>query len=565
MALRRQSLSPTAHLLRNSRLFSLPNPLPRPNVGETNGAGVTKASESATLPYPTHQAIATTKSSLARGDWGLKRNLPARSRLLQTSDPVLRVTQLDTIEHVTDFDSAADHVRTRQKWEEMGVPMMKGMAHLRAYDLSGTPPSGAFEHRDDTTSYDTALGLDENGLYLQALKHNKAARERRSASSSSSSTTTTTPPFTPFKPPPVDPDVHNARRWKHDGPWLPGQSADEFTAYLSREIGKRQAEFDAYLTEFVKNEIYTTRQLAASRSGDLAPIDPADAHAWQAAREKEWAAISDADIAAGINALRKETANNPLGSKLVTKLIMPFLRLPPIRFKYKSYSDDVSIRDFEMYQFDHDTSPLSTHPSAGLGYLRTKSYLATHPILGPQGSAPPVPARVIQPRQTGTTKETYARFGVAGFVANDQFRATDTNSASRANMNSVRDVETIDIDTPGGKKVLVNPQFGTVTNDGRIHIKLTRSTGPEIAVARGELDDRPPVREGADRQTPANASAFPPGVFTGFARKNQRSGVKELDEMSAKGQQFTEFLKSPARAQPTPGFPGLADALSPDE
>ncbi|KAJ4339719.1 hypothetical protein N0V95_007685, partial [Ascochyta clinopodiicola] len=366
-------------------------------------------------------------------------------------------------------------------------------------------------------------------------------------------------------PPPVDADVHNARRWKHDGPWLPGQSADEFTAYLSREIGKRQAEFDAYLAEFVKNEIYTTRQLAASRSGDLAPIDPADAQAWQAAREKQWADISDADIAAGIKALRKETANDPLGSKLVTKLIMPFLRLPPIRFKYTSYSEHASIRDVEMYQFDHDTSPLSTHPSAGLGYLKTKSYLATHPILGPQGSAAPVPARVIQPRQTGTSKENYARLGVAGFVANDQFRATDTSSARGANMNSVRDVETIDIDTPGGKKVLVNPQFGTVTNDGRIHIKLTRSTGAEIAVARGELDDRPPVREGLDRQSSGITSAFTPGGFSGFARKDKRSGVKELDEMSTKGQQLADFLKSPARGQPGPGFPGVADALRPEE
>src|SRR5437763_7224493 len=49
MALRRQNLSPTANLLRNSRLFSLPNPLPRPPVSETYGAGVQKASDTATL------------------------------------------------------------------------------------------------------------------------------------------------------------------------------------------------------------------------------------------------------------------------------------------------------------------------------------------------------------------------------------------------------------------------------------------------------------------------------------------------------------------------------------
>lgn len=535
MALRRQSLSPTAHLLRNSRLFALPNPLPRPMVGETQGAGVTKASDTATLPYPTHQAIATTKSSLARGDWGLKRNLPARSRLLQTSDPVLRVTQLDTIEHVTDFDSAADHVRTRQKFEELGVPLMKGLAQLRAYDPSATGPSPAFERRDDTTSYDDALGLDENGLFLHALQRNKQARDRQARRSDGDVR------FTPFKPPPVDAAVHNARRWKHDGPWLPGQSADEFAAYLDREIAQRRAEFHAYLVEYVKNEIYTTRQLAASRSGDVAPVDPAAAHAWQAAREQQWAAITDADVAAGIRALRRETATDPLNSRLVTKLIVPFLRLPAIRLKQTSYSRDATSRDAEIYQFDHDTSPLSTHPSAGLGYLRTKSYLTTHPILGPQAVSAPVPARVIQPRQTSSTKESTARFGLAGFVANDQHRASDVGSARNP---AILDVETIDIDTPGGRKVLVNPQFATVTNDGRIHIKLQRSTGPEIAVAKGVLEDYPYFRQksqGLDEfeRSRRGEAGFAQGVG---------SGVPQLDELSARGRRFVEFVEGEGRS-----------------
>ena len=562
MALRRQSLSPTANLLRNSRLFSLPNPLPRPVVGETSGAGVTKASDSATLPYPTHQAIATTKSSLARGDWGLKRNLPARSHLLQTSEPVLRITQLDTIEDVTDFDSAADHVRTRQKWEQMGVPMMKGMAQLRSRDLTGPPPAGAFERRDDITTYDTADGLDESGLFLRALKRNKRAREKAEQLAGHPA------PFSPFKPPPVDADVHNARRWKHDGPWLPGQSASDFAAYLSREIANRRPEFNAYLVEFVKNEIYTTRQLAASMSGELPPFDPSEARTWQAAREREWATMSDHDVAAGIKALRRETANNPLGSKLVTKLIMPFLRLPTVRLKNKSYDQDSSNRDFDKFIFDQEKAPLSTHPSAGLGYLRTKAYLATHPILGPQLHAPPVPARVIQARQTASSKEPYARLGVAGFIANDQHRATDVSSSNKASFQNVRDVETIDIDTPGGKKFLVNPQFGTVSNDGRIHIKVLRSSGADMAVARGDLVDTPPARptlHGIDLD-PSKRD------FRGFASRSHKSGVKELDDMtrdaaklldesSAQGKQFADFLTSPAPGQPGPGFPGVADAL----
>ncbi|USP74709.1 hypothetical protein yc1106_01983 [Curvularia clavata] len=620
MALNRQSLSPTAHLLRNSRLFSLPKPLPRPPVSETFGAGITKASDTATLPYPTHQAIATTKASLARGDWGLKRPIPSRSHLVQVSDPVLRVTQLDTIEHVTDFDSAADHVRTRQKWEEMGVPMMKGMTQMRDMDLSGAPPAGAFEVRDDTTSYDTDVGLDEAGLYLKALKKSmpaeraKAEREafnatwkekwaekqaswrargwvtelvefeafqkeankaRRQAPGSvpwldefktfeqeqkeakktlrqkldSGST-----PFRPFTPPPVDPAVHNTKRWKHDGPWLPGMGADDFVAYLSKDITARKAEFNKYLVEFVKNEIYTSRRLAAAKSQNTPPMDIKEAEKWHEQQEKALRHITQADIDAGIRALRKETANDPLASKLVSKLILPFLRLPAIKFKYRAYAQDASSRDVDQYSFDQETAPLSTHPSAGLGYLRTKSYMTNHPILGPQASHAPVPARVVQARRTGTKNEMYARLGVGGFVANDQFKSTETMSASRANIAGAKDVETIDIDTPGGRKIPVQPLFGSVTNDGRIHIKLKRSTGPEVAVARGELDDRPPVRENVDEDP-----------LRGLGSSLGKSGVKELDEQSGEAKELGRFLESVTprgkKGTPAPGFPGVAEAL----
>jgi hypothetical protein len=541
MALRRQSLSPTANLLRNSRLFALPNPLPRPNVGETYGAGITKASDSATLPYPTHQAITTTKSSLARGDWGLKRPLPSRSRLVQVSDPVLRIKQLDTIEHVTDFDSAGDHVRTRQKWEELGVPMMKGMTAMREYDLSGTPPGGAFEVRDDTTSYDTEMGMDEAGLYLKALKDNSKKNSEGSKQ------------FTPFSPPPVDAAVHNAKRWKHEGPWLPGMNAEDFTTYLSKQISKRRPEFNKYLTEFVKNEIYMTRQLAASNDGENAPMDMNEAESWHKQRSSQWAQISDEDIQAGIKSLRRDTANNPLGSKLVTKLILPFLRLPTIKFKYTAYAEDASNRDIEQYQFDQETAPLSTHPSAGLGNLRTRSYIANHPILGPQSNPSPVPARVVQPRTTGRGKDSFAKLGVGGFVANDQYRSTDIGSASRLNFSNARDVETIDVETVGGKKVLVSPLFGSVTNDGRIHIKLKRASGAEVQVARGELDDKPPVRENADTDP-----------LKGLGDLMGKSGVKELDEQSDRAKQLSSFLegmKPEGKGRPAQGFPGVADAL----
>lgn len=571
MALRRQSLSPTANLLRNSRLFALPNPLPRPNAGEIYGAGVTKSSDTATLPYPTHQAITTTKSSLARGDWGLKRPLPARSRLVQVSDPVMRVTQLDTIEHVTDFDSAADHVRTREKWQEMNVPMMKGMGMMREYDRSAGAPQGAFEIRDDTTSYDTDLGLDEAGLYLKALKEGaKKSQEEKQ--------------FSPFTPPSMDLDAHNSRRWKHEGPWLPGMNADDFTAYISKEISKRRDEFNKYLQEFVRNEIYATRQLAASTDTENPPpLDEAEAEIWQKERSAKWAKISDEEVQAGIKALRRETANNPLASRLFQKLIAPFLRLPTIRLKNIQYSAGNSSRDIEKYQFDQDSAPLSTHPSAGLGYLRNRAYISNHPILGPQAQPAPVEARVVQPRDTGRLVETYARFGVAGFIANDSHRATD-HKANKGFMEASKDVQNIDLDTPGGKKIFVQPLFGSVANDGRIHIRLDRSEGAERLVKQGELDDRPPVRANADedplkeiqmmarRSSSSGFARMDRGGDSGIAglesmaRGGNRGGAREMGEGSQSARQFSDFMKNmrpekDGKGTPARGFPGVGDAL----
>ncbi|KAF3042531.1 hypothetical protein E8E11_002379 [Didymella keratinophila] len=565
----RNRLSPTANLLRNSRLFSLPKPLPRPNVGETTGAGVTKASDSATLPYPTHQAITTTKSSLARGDWGLKRNLPARSHLLQTSDPVLRITQLDTIEDVTDFDSAADHVRTRQKWEEMSVPLLR---HKASADVTSATPHSAFEYRDDVTSY-RKEGLDQSGLNLRALRQNKRTREYIQSKNPGREV-----PFTPHQPPPPTAEVHNSRRWKHDGPWLPGQGANEFTAYLNKEIGKRRNEFNEHLVEFVKNKIYTTRQLTADRSGDIPPMDAAEAQAWQTAREKEWATITQEQIDAGIKALRKETAINPLGSKLVTELITPFLRLPLVQQKNRVYQQHGTgeRREYENNIIDPERAPTSTHPSAGLGYLRSRSYLASHPILGPQANPAPVTSRVLQPRTTAFNRDSRARLGVGGFVAMDPYSA-EASKNPNASSHLKRDVEVIDIDTPGGKKIMVQPKYGGVSNDGRVHLHVMRSTGPEIRVAMGELEDAPPPLE--SKQESIDIGNRKKG-FT-FAKKDVRSGIKELDELSAagraragqedaphelsamseQGRQFQDFLQSPGRGEPGPGFPGVADAL----
>ena len=48
-----------------------------------------------------------------------------------------------------------------------------------------------------------------------------------------------------------------------------------------------------------------------------------------------------------------------MSSKLVSKLIVPFLRIPTMKFKNTTFKEDASKRDIEMFQFDQETAPLS--------------------------------------------------------------------------------------------------------------------------------------------------------------------------------------------------------------
>ena len=210
-------LSPTANLLRHSRLFSLPPPLPRPSHDITGATG--HASETATLPYPTHAAIETTQSSLSRGDWGLKRPLPQQSTA-KTTTPIIRITAIDSIEHITDFDSAADHALTLRKWQEMGIPLSMHSSNQRATAMfTKAPAPSVFEKHLNST---------------QVSRHEPA----------------------------------DTMRWKHKGPWLPGKTEGEFHDYVVKEIKKRRAAFHQYLRAWLKRRKTVALQRAARDAGE---------------------------------------------------------------------------------------------------------------------------------------------------------------------------------------------------------------------------------------------------------------------------------------------------------
>ena len=142
--------SPTARLLQSSRLFSLPRPLPHPGQQRTSAISVYRESDTATLPYPTRQAVTTIPSSLSRGDWGLKRGLPSKATR-NTGTPHIRIQANDTRYQITDFTSAADHTQTRAKWQEMGIPVFRAIPKTRHTQTSAEMVVDAYNDATDVT------------------------------------------------------------------------------------------------------------------------------------------------------------------------------------------------------------------------------------------------------------------------------------------------------------------------------------------------------------------------------------------------------------------------------
>ncbi|KAI4174245.1 MAG: hypothetical protein LQ343_002383 [Gyalolechia ehrenbergii] len=214
-------LSPTASLLKNSRLFSLPPPLPRATHDFT--ATSTSDSDTATLPYPTHAAIETTQTSLSRGDWGLKRPLPLKSTT-NTSTPTIRIDDVDSIDHITDFESASDHTLTLRKWQEIGLPISMPVKQKGPFVTSGdlntrrTPPTSVFEGAFDNT-------------------------ESRGSES-------------------------DTQRWKFKGPWLAGKTEGEFTEYLEKSVKRRKLEFRSFIRGCLQKARAFDQRRKAQESGE---------------------------------------------------------------------------------------------------------------------------------------------------------------------------------------------------------------------------------------------------------------------------------------------------------
>ena len=449
-------LSPTADLLRNSRLFALPHPLPRPSKPSIAPAlaGLISnfESDTATPSYPTHAAIDTTEESLARGDWGLKRSLPLRSTT-RTSTPSIRIENVDSIDHITDFSSAADHVLTLRKWQEIDIPMSVMLRERRASSYQ-PPPKSVFESELDNTA--------------------------------------------------IHPD-RVQERWRFKGPWLAGQNEFEFGDYLRRKVKNRKGDFRNFLRQRI------VRAQAATSRRELLEKGEATEQVFKKLRQKP-VVVTDDDLDEYVKRLRKD-------QEAMHRLVEEFLDLPREQSAHRSAMGRPTY---------NDKGPPTTHPSAGLSYLRTASHTFNHPIHGPQDDKTPYQARILRPRgilgsRGRSASRKQAVLGVAGVAAEDPKKPF-------AHSDDPPEIEMLDPDIPGGGKVWVQPKRADIDVQGRIQLGLKRAEKNAVDVLmadRGDLKKEELPAAAVESATKRGVPDLAPSR-QGAARDAQRYGLEDI-------------------------------------
>ncbi|KAK3324605.1 mitochondrial ribosomal protein MRP51 [Cercophora scortea] len=411
-----RSVSPGGALLRSSRLFSLPRPIPPPPSASSS---TNRNSDTATLGFPTHQVITTTSSSRKRGDWGLKRPLPLKSTT-KSSNAMLRVRQIDSIEQVTDYTSGADHGLSLRKFQELHIPVTVPPTTLDSYSIRATsrmnlPQQSAFEEEGDFTDIDP-----EKAAAMQD------------------------------------------KRWKFTGPWLAGMSQGAFNKWLAKNVKPRRPEFLQFLRTKIAQENLETAMLKAQEQGETLPAtaDPSS--------------VTDEQLTDYLRKLRND-------NQQLYELVGHFLDLaplnPPTSDALAQLNSTTHVTLTQSGSPYADRGPPITHPSAGISYLKTSMYLDNHPLYGPQRAHAPMQARVINPRRSGIN--VTAHIGVAGFVADSPYG--DTASNSRGSMS--RMLDRFDPELKGGAKIWVQPNSANVDAKGRIRINVSDAKEEDRLVA----------------------------------------------------------------------------------
>ena len=354
-----------------------------------------------------------------------------------TSTPHIRIEALDAYERVTDFASAADHTQTLRKWQEVGLPLMTPAKTTqstlgKSLEYVNDAPTNIFEDKLDTT----------------------ALPKERS-------------------------NVSDEGRWKFRGPWIAGMTEGEFNSYVSNDIRSQKLDFQKFLRAECARNLSTEQSRAATDSGEVSQIS----------------VITEAEVTQEqFNRFVKDLREN---EQYRNKLICQFLDLPPLPRKDLPMDDIFSVggrttivaEDYGPTSSSPyaETGPPRTHPSGGLSYGRTTSHIHNHHVFGPQKHGPPVPGRVVMPKNAAVGNFKQA-LGVSGFITRipNTWRDFKPEGARAA-------VTNIEPDKEGGSKGWVEPTRAWIDAEGKVQMVVKDADPEAVAVMEGTTLDMPVI------------------------------------------------------------------------
>ncbi|KAJ2897168.1 37S ribosomal protein mrp51 mitochondrial [Zalerion maritima] len=409
------SISPGAALLRGSRMFSLPPKLSTPKSKHLK--------KSTTQPYPTGQSIATPHSMRLRGDWGLKRPLPRKTTLKAKKNGYVRINQIDTCEGITDFESASDHTVSLFKWHEMGIPL--------TLPISDAPTS--------VTNSRTSVFEDKYD-------------------------------FTDIPPPqPGNAGNRESQRWKFTGTVLRNITEGRFKKYLENHVDPKREPFREFVRSEVAAQMTARKRRQAFQEGTFekgsALIEP----------------VKTSDIPDDV--LLAEMRNLREDKRRLFFLVRQFLDLAPIQLTDDgNYMSNFSEDDASVVSKGNPWATYGAprmHPSAGMMYSRTASYLPNHPLYGPQTNKPPVRSRVLVPSNEARQATV---LGVGGWAV--EWRGAISSMKTSENAALAMAMAYLNPFSGKSSRIWVNLISAYMDPGGKLHLKVDAALPNSILIER---------------------------------------------------------------------------------
>jgi len=276
------------------------------------------------------------------------------------------------------------------------------------------------------------------------------------------------------------------KRWKFDGPWLAGIGHGEFNQWLEQRVRPKRAQFHNFLKRKLAAEINNEESQKAIDAGE--PEPPA----------VKASGITEDQLLQYLRVLRNNRAR-------LFDMVGQFLDLAPL--KAPGLDGDFGGNTAVAFEGGNPYSargPPITHPSAGLSYLRSSSFLENHPFYGPQEKHAPVEARVVKPRRGGDPRDL--RIGVAGFITSSPPRESKENQKGNAHTRQSGHIyDRIDITKKGGHKVFLHPTEAIVNSMGRVELRIEEADPEALLVAQELLgaDETTTFRKPATEPKPA--------------------------------------------------------------